>query len=90
MSQVNALVSLITSATRDAVAEYEKHGHEPPSLDLSEPHPLDAELPSLALKKAIRTLESACERLCTTLAPPLHTIVNVSRYRMEYMLMLVD
>lgn len=34
-------------------------------------------LSTLPLKKAIRTLEAACGQLCATLAPPVHTIVNV-------------
>lgn len=76
--KVDALLELIQSATRDAVAEYERQGHEIPSLDTPIAHPLDQQTTSLALKNAIRILEGACEHLCSTLAPPTHTMVNVS------------
>jgi hypothetical protein len=54
-------------------------GHDAPSLDA--PHPLDYSQNALALKRAIRVLEGACEQLCTTLAQPGHTICNVGVYR---------
>jgi hypothetical protein len=85
-AKLDALVKLISSATQEAVAEYERNGHGAPSLDLSEAHPADTVPTSLALKKAIRTLEGACEQLCTTLAPPTHTIMNVSR--LEFILLI--
>lgn len=72
---VESLVQLISSSTQDAISWYEKMGHDVPSLDA--PHPLDYSQNTLALKKAIRILEGACEQLCTTLAQPGHTICNV-------------
>ncbi|KAJ8073210.1 hypothetical protein PM082_020079 [Marasmius tenuissimus] len=77
-SDIDALLGLIQSATYSAVAEYRKTGRGVPSPDDDSPHPLDSAPDALALKKAIRVLESACERLCTTLAQPMHTIANRS------------
>jgi hypothetical protein len=76
-AKVDALLALIISATRDATAEYELTGHGIPSPDSQSTHPLDSSPDALALKKAIRVLEGACEQLCTTLAQPMHTIANV-------------
>ncbi|KAL0562889.1 hypothetical protein V5O48_019189, partial [Marasmius crinis-equi] len=77
-NDIDALLGLIQSATRAAVTEYRKTGHGVPSPDDPFHHPLDSALDALALKKAIRVLEGACERLCTTLAQPMHTIANRS------------
>ena len=76
-SDIDTLLGLIQSATHSAVEEYRKTGHGIPSPDDAWPHPLDSAPDALALKKAIRVLEGACERLCTTLAQPMHTIANV-------------
>ncbi|KAK1215011.1 hypothetical protein PQX77_022396 [Marasmius sp. AFHP31] len=78
ISQINALLELIQSATHSAVAEYRKTGHGIPSPDDSSPHPLDFSPDTAVLKQAIRVLEGACERLCTTLAQPMHTLLNRS------------
>jgi hypothetical protein len=75
--ELEGLLSLINSATHDAMAIYEKSGHGVPSVYSATTHPLDAEAATLSLRKAIRTLEGACEQLCTTLAPPNHTLLNV-------------
>ncbi|KAF9263801.1 S-adenosyl-L-methionine-dependent methyltransferase [Marasmius fiardii PR-910] len=75
-SQIEALLELINSSAEEAMAEYEKTGHNVPSPGSKESHPLDNQSAALALKRAIRTLEAACERLCTTLAQPMHTLVN--------------
>ncbi|KAG2074760.1 S-adenosyl-L-methionine-dependent methyltransferase [Suillus decipiens] len=48
-----------------------------PSIDQTEPHPLDDAVDQVALKTAIRTLEGACAQICTTLAPPAHTAINL-------------
>jgi hypothetical protein len=71
-----SLLELILSSAQEAMAIYKSTGNGVPSLDAV--HPLDSSLNVLALKKAIRTLEGACEQLCSTLAPPGHTILNVS------------
>ncbi|KAL0565880.1 hypothetical protein V5O48_016138 [Marasmius crinis-equi] len=77
-ADIDALLGHIQSATHAAVAEYRKTGHGVPSPDNVSPHPLDSAPDALTLKKAIRVLEGACERLCTTLAQPMHTITNRS------------
>ncbi|KAF9254151.1 S-adenosyl-L-methionine-dependent methyltransferase [Marasmius fiardii PR-910] len=77
-TQVETLLQLIHSSTEEAMSEYEKTGHGIPTPDSATSHPLDDKLGALALRKAIRTLEAACERLCTTLAQPMHTLVNRS------------
>lgn len=78
-AQLEALLDLINMSVRDAIAEYEKSGHGVPSLDSQHLHPfkLDSSYDTLALKKAVRVLEGACESLCTTLAQPGHTLTNV-------------
>ncbi|KAK7047122.1 hypothetical protein VNI00_006787 [Paramarasmius palmivorus] len=73
---IDALLTLIQSSAQSAVAEYNKTGFGVPSPDSTKPHPLDSTSDVLALKKAIRVLEGACELLCTTLAQPMHTIAN--------------
>ena len=74
-TKLDALLTLLNSAAQEAIAEYEKMG-DVPSTALA--HPLDAQPPTLALRNALRILEGACEQLCTTLAPPAHTLLNVS------------
>ncbi|KAF9460000.1 O-methyltransferase-domain-containing protein [Collybia nuda] len=74
--QVDALLSLIKDSAYKALDEYEKHGQEAPTLDSLVTHPLDVEVNTVDLKRIIRTLEGACDQLCSTLAPPAHTVVN--------------
>ena len=76
-AKLEALLTLINTTARDAIALYEQHGDDVPSIDQMEPHPLDDAVDSTALKKYILTLEGACAQLCTTLAPPAHTAINV-------------
>jgi hypothetical protein len=75
-TEVESLLQLIASSAQDALSEYKKAGKGIPSLDTA--HPLDSSRPEPALKKIIRTLEGACEQLCSTLAHPGHTMGNVS------------
>ncbi|KAG1744599.1 O-methyltransferase-domain-containing protein [Suillus paluster] len=75
-AKLEALLTLITKSARDAIALYEQHG-DVPSIDQMEPHPLDDAVDHIALKSSIRTLEGACAQLCTTLAPPAHTAINL-------------
>ncbi|KAH7927960.1 S-adenosyl-L-methionine-dependent methyltransferase [Leucogyrophana mollusca] len=76
-SQLKALLAVINSATTAAIVEYEKAGGEVPTIDTATPHPLDSAHDTLALKKAVRLLEGACQQLCVTLASPQHTITNI-------------
>ncbi|KAJ4469875.1 S-adenosyl-L-methionine-dependent methyltransferase [Lentinula aciculospora] len=73
--QIEALVRHIQQAAQDALSEYEKTGPAP-SLDSVHPHSLDSAPNTIALKKIVRKLEGACDQLCSTLAPPAHTILN--------------
>jgi hypothetical protein len=79
--EISTLLTLISTATRTAVAEYRQSfpEHEVPVPGGKEVHPMDGVTDAIELRKAIRLLEGACERLCTTLAQPMHTMVNASR-----------
>ncbi|KAH7879245.1 S-adenosyl-L-methionine-dependent methyltransferase [Lentinula edodes] len=74
--EVQVLLELIRKSATEALDEYGKYGDGVPSVYETNTHPLDEHKMSLRLKKAIRNLEGACDQLCATLAPPLHTIVN--------------
>ncbi|KAH7922748.1 S-adenosyl-L-methionine-dependent methyltransferase [Leucogyrophana mollusca] len=76
-AKLRALLGLIQTSTERAIAEYEKNGEDVPQLASTDSHPLDSASDSLALKKAIRVLEGACQQLCATLAPPQHTVINL-------------
>lgn len=78
-AQVESLLAIINQAAFDALDEYEKYGQSAPIPDSLERHPLDNAQDKLLLKKIISKLEGACEQLCTTLAPPTHTIMNVRK-----------
>jgi hypothetical protein len=73
-AKLDSLLALLNSTAQEAIAEYERAG-DVPSTESA--HPLDSQPPSLALKNAVRILEGACEQLCTTLAPPVHTLLTV-------------
>ncbi|KAG2366736.1 O-methyltransferase-domain-containing protein [Suillus spraguei] len=75
-AKLEALLTLINTSARDAIALYEQYG-DVPSIDQTEPHPLDEAVDQVALKSAIRILEGACAQICTTLAPPAHTAINL-------------
>jgi hypothetical protein len=74
-AKLDALLVLLNSAAQTAIAEYERTG-EVPSTESG--HPLDSQHPTIALRNALRILEGACDQLCTTLAPPTHTLSSVS------------
>ncbi|KAG2087138.1 S-adenosyl-L-methionine-dependent methyltransferase [Suillus discolor] len=74
--KVEALLDIINSSARKAMAEYKSTKHGVPSVDADTLHPLDLATDTLALRKAIRLLEGACEQLNTILAPPQHTVYN--------------
>ncbi|KAJ8591086.1 hypothetical protein M405DRAFT_717176, partial [Rhizopogon salebrosus TDB-379] len=76
-AKLETLLTLINTSARDAIALYEQHGGNVPSMDQIEPHPLDDAVDQVALKTAIRTLEGAFAQLSTTLAPPAHTAINL-------------
>ncbi|KAJ8588309.1 S-adenosyl-L-methionine-dependent methyltransferase [Rhizopogon salebrosus TDB-379] len=74
--KIEALLDIINSSTRQAIAEYKKTGHGVPSADSPTFHPLDLATDTLALKKAIRLLEGSYHQLSSILAPPQHTVYN--------------
>ncbi|KAG1847250.1 S-adenosyl-L-methionine-dependent methyltransferase [Suillus tomentosus] len=74
--KVEALLDIINSSARKAMAEYKNTGHGVPGVDAGTLHPLDLATDTLALRKAIRLLEGACDQLNTILAPPQRTVHN--------------
>jgi len=76
--QISALAKLISDATKIVEAHYVK-SPKPyvPSLDDTEPHPLDEKLTEKELRTAVQTIEGACAQLSATVARPSHTVVNV-------------
>jgi hypothetical protein len=74
-ANLDALLALLNSAAQDAIAEYQRTGDVPSKESV---HPRDSQHPATALKNALRILEGACDQLCTTLAPPTHTLLSVS------------
>jgi len=76
--KLEALLDIINSSARQAIAEYKKSGHGVPSAESPTFHPLDMATDTLALRKAIRLLEGAYYQLSATLAPPQHTVFNVN------------
>lgn len=77
IARLEALLALINSSAGQAMALYEQVNGTVPSIDSTELHPLDEALDQVELKAAICTLEGACAQLCTTLAPPGHTAINL-------------
>ncbi|KAG1897455.1 S-adenosyl-L-methionine-dependent methyltransferase [Suillus fuscotomentosus] len=74
--KVEALLDIINSSARKAMAEYKNTQHGVPGIDAGTFHPLDLAIDTLALRKEIRLLEGACEQLNTILAPPQRTVHN--------------
>jgi len=75
--QVNALLALITEAVATVQNEFSQSSKPyVPSLNDTEPHPLDTQFSSQSLIKAVRTIQGACAQLCTTVARPNHTLLN--------------
>ncbi|KIJ15468.1 hypothetical protein PAXINDRAFT_77055 [Paxillus involutus ATCC 200175] len=76
-AKLESLLRLVNSAAQEAIAMYEMAGDDAPSIDSTEFHPLDEAIDQVALKRTIRILEGACAQLCTTLAPPSHTLLQL-------------
>ena len=76
--QISALVKLISDASKIVETHYAKSSKPyVPSLNDTEPHPLDEQLAEKELRTAVQTIEGACAQLSATVARPSHTIVNV-------------
>ena len=76
--QISALVKLISDASKVVEAHF-ANSSKPyvPSLDDTEPHPIDKQLAGKELRTAIQTIEGACAQLSATVARPSHSILNV-------------
>ncbi|KAH6873689.1 O-methyltransferase-domain-containing protein [Coprinopsis sp. MPI-PUGE-AT-0042] len=74
---LSALVALIADATKIVEAHY-KATSEPyvPSLDDTEPHPLDSQIYPAELRQAVQTIEAACSQLSATVSKPSRAVVN--------------
>ena len=77
-AHLESLLEIINSSARQAIAEYKKGGNDVPTINSAEFHPLDTSTHHVALRKAVRLLEGACQQLCASLAPPQRTVFNVS------------
>ncbi|KAF8443681.1 S-adenosyl-L-methionine-dependent methyltransferase [Boletus edulis BED1] len=75
-AQLEALLEIINTSARQAIVEYKKDGNEVPTIHSKTYHPIDFANDTVALKKAVRLLEGACQQLCASLAPPQHTVQN--------------
>ena len=75
---ITTLVKLISDATKIVESHYVKSSKPyVPSLDDTEPHPIDGQLAEKELRTAVQTIEGACAQLSATVARPSHTIMNV-------------
>ena len=78
--QISALTKLISDASKLEEAHFAKSSkpyHDVPSLDDTEPHPIDKQLAGKELQTAVQTIEGACAQLSATVARPSYTIINV-------------
>ena len=76
--QISALAKLISDASKVVEAHFAKSSKPyVPSLDDTEPHPIDKQLAGKELRTAVQTIEGACAQLSATVARPSHTITNV-------------
>ena len=76
--QISALAKLISDASKVVEAHFAKSSKPyVPSLDDTEPHPMDKQLAGKELRTAVQTIEGACAQLSATVARPSHTIINV-------------
>ncbi|KAF9460451.1 S-adenosyl-L-methionine-dependent methyltransferase [Collybia nuda] len=78
-SDISRLVSIIKAAADNIESFYKSDPKKPsvPSLDDTEPHPLDDGVYPLEVKHSLQMLEGACAQLCTNLARPNHTMLNI-------------
>ncbi|KAF9232207.1 S-adenosyl-L-methionine-dependent methyltransferase [Melanogaster broomeanus] len=77
--QLEALLEIINTSARQAIAEYKNGGNDVPIIHSKTFHPIDFATDTVALKKAVRLLEGACQQLCASLAPPQHTVINFAQ-----------
>ena len=76
--QISALTKLISDASKLVEAHFAKSSKPyVPSLDDTEPHPIDKQLAGKELQTAVQTIEGACAQLSASVARPSYTIINV-------------
>lgn len=81
---LHALIGLISTSLNEVISAYQNAGHNAPSLDSVEPGPLDSpQNTPLNVTKAVHIIEGACAQLCATIAPPGHSVFNVSVRRSD-------
>ncbi|KIM59119.1 hypothetical protein SCLCIDRAFT_27548 [Scleroderma citrinum Foug A] len=83
-AQLEALLEIINSSARQAIAEYKKECNNVPTINSAELHPLDSSIDNVVLRKVIRLLEGACQQLCASLAPPQRTALNASHFLVSF------
>jgi hypothetical protein len=84
MSQLSALLSLLTEACQSVEREYAKTSKPLPSLDDVSPHPLDDQLYPLELRESVRIIEAVTAQICASVGRPNHVMANVSRNQALY------
>ncbi|KAF9235942.1 S-adenosyl-L-methionine-dependent methyltransferase [Melanogaster broomeanus] len=70
-AQLEALLDIINTSARQAIAEYKNGGNNVPTINSQAFHPIDFATDTVALKKAVRLLEGACQQL--------HTVINFAQ-----------
>ncbi|KAF9449478.1 S-adenosyl-L-methionine-dependent methyltransferase [Macrolepiota fuliginosa MF-IS2] len=78
ISNISSLVAIIASAAGDIESYYKTSTSKPgvPSLDDTDPHPLDNAIYPPTVRHAVQVLEGACAQLCATVASPGSTLLN--------------
>ena len=77
--ELNGLLDLLVTSLQAIEAEYEEGGHPLPALDSVDPGPYDVpENMSPQLTRAVQIVEGACAQICAFVAPPGHSVANVS------------
>jgi len=77
-AQLEALLEIINTSARQAIAEYKKGGNDVPTIYFKTSHPMDFATDTIALRNAVRLLEGAFQQLSASLTPPQHIINNHS------------
>ncbi|KAH8101607.1 S-adenosyl-L-methionine-dependent methyltransferase [Cristinia sonorae] len=75
-ADLDKLVALITSAVADLKDEHRRMQYPFPSLNDTQPHPLDSQHTPPKLNQAIQTIQGACAQLTTMVTPPSHTLAR--------------
>ena len=77
-TQLDQLVSLISSSVDYIKQEFRASGQAIPSLNDTNGHPFDTAATSQKLIDALRIVQGASTQLTTLIAPPQYTLSNVN------------